>query len=67
MKIRIIKHKDREKVDPKIHVAADHRPGKTELRTTAATIEYWIDDLRRQRELERVSIKEFFGEGSLLS
>ena len=67
MKIRIIKHKDREKTDPKIHVAADHRPGKTELGTTAATIQYWIDDLRRKRERERVSIKECFSEGSLLS
>jgi hypothetical protein len=62
MKIKIIKRADSNEAAPKIHVAANDHPGKIDVRTTTATIQYWIDDLRRKRERERISIKEFFGE-----
>lgn len=64
MKIKIIKRASlaevAEKIAEKVPAAENRRPVAIDVRKTAATIEFWIDDLRQKRARERRSAEEFF-------
>lgn len=61
MKIKIIKHSEREKIKETIPAAESHQLKQPDARRAmTATINFWIDDLRQKRERERLSILKLF-------
>jgi hypothetical protein len=62
MKIKIIKRAASEKIMAEVPAAENNRPVKTDVRKAAATVKFWVDDLRQKHERERRSAERLFRE-----